>query len=655
MKNGDIKIKNGSSSLSEFVKRPLPNDEETAAFDKYMVDEARGEEIKDSLAKIYQDGQGRKIDTKSLTIKPKRGLLFNLFTFIIVIFVLAGAVYAAYNYILKINVSKQPVSLDFFAPQEVAAGQEFFYELGYKNEDQVAINDIEIRIKYPDNFIFSASDPAPSKNNDIWAISSLASHRSDIIKIRGKLVGLMNTSNIILADMTYRPENFSSEFKKSASLETKINDLGLDFSFVISNSALVGEENEIAVKFRARELNYLDNFRLDIEHPEEVEIINQTDNKVASATSTSAVPRILTDGADAWLISNLGKNENEFKIKFKVKEKKQPNVNLKIKFELPAATSTEPTKYYLFYEKDLTFEIIKSDLNINLIINGSPLDQPVNFGQTLNYSINYANKGEASMKDIIIMAVLQSDFLDRSSLLDKNNGKVDGNVISWSKSEISGLAELPSGAEGVVDFSIKLKPAAVVDLSKAYQVKSYVKYSLAGKGSSDESQSNAIINKINSDLDLIEQLRYFSDDNLAVGLGPLPPKVGQTTSLKVYWTINNNLHELDNLQVSFNLPSNIRWDGKNRASIGNLNYDSQSNKVVWQIGRLPITVYKADAEFNVSLTPAESDRNTLMIILPGTNISALDMETGQPISKILRAKTSKLEDDKMASGDGVIQ
>jgi hypothetical protein len=125
--------------------------------------------------------------------------------------------------------------------------------------------------------------------------------------------------------------------------------------------------------------------------------------------------------------------------------------------------------------------------------------------------------------------------------------------------------------------------------------------------------------------------------------------------LKVYWTINNNLHELDNLQVSFNLPSNIRWDGKNRASIGNLNYDSQSNKVVWQIGRLPITVYKADAEFNVSLTPAESDRNTLMIILPGTNISALDMETGQPISKILRAKTSKLEDDKMASGDGVIQ
>lgn len=656
MKNNDIKIKHGASSLSEFIKRPLPSDEEVEAFDQYVADEAKEKEVKDSLARIYHDDKGEEVNINTLTVKRRRGFFFNLFTFIIVMFVLAGAAYSTYNYVyLKINVAGQPVGLDFEAVKEVASGQEFFYDLIYKNEDKVALDNIEIKIKYPDNFIFLSSDPVPSRNNDTWEIPSLDSHRSDAIRIKGKLIGPSDTSAVILADMTYRPKNFSSDFKKSAVLETKINDLGLDFSFINSNNALVGEDNEIVIKFKAKEQNFINNFRVSLDYPEEVVIAAQTDDKSKSATSTPAIPLIKVSGPDSWLVSNLGKNENELKIKFKVKEKKQPSVNMKIKFELPVEAKDQPVKYYLFYEKDLSYEIIKSDLNLNIIINGSSLDQAVNFGQALNYSINYANKGETLMKDVIIMAVMESDFLDWQSLSDNNNGKVSGDSISWSKAEIPGLSELQSGAEGTIDFSLKVKPQAAIDLGKIYQVKSYVKYSLEGKSASGENQSNTIINKINSDLSLTQQLRYFSDDNLAVGSGPLPPRVGQTTSLKVYWTLNNNLHELDNLQISLTLPANVKWDGKNRSSVGALSYDSQNNKITWQIGRLPVTVYKADAEFNVSLTPAESDRNTIMVILPGTSISALDTETGVQIDKTLKAKTSKLEDDNMAGGDGVIQ
>lgn len=665
MKNNEIKIKHGSSSLSEFVKRPLPNDEEVEAFDEYVQDEAKEEEIKDSLARIYQDDQGDRVDINKMTVKNKRGFLFNLFTFAVVLFVLGGAIYGAYNYVyLKINSNRPAIDIAIKADKETAAGEEFYYELNYKNEDKVAISAIEIKVRYPENFIFLESDPSPTRNNDSWEIAGLASHRSDTIKIKGKLVGESGSSNVILADMTYTPDNFSSEFKKSASLETKINDIGLDFSFINASSALLNEENEIVVKFKAKDVNYLNNFRLSVERAPEVEIIKPQE----TATSTSLIGlAVAAGGSDVWLISNFGKNENEFKIKFKVKEKKQPSLDLKLKFELPVAPENQapsgpspsliqaPEKYYLFYEKTLTYEIIKSDLNINLIINGSALDQGVDFAQTLNYSIDYTNKGDGAMKDVIVMAVLESDFLDWQTLADKNNGKVSANTISWSKSEIPSLAELPSGAAGVIDFSLKLKPRGNIDLSKAYQAKSYVKYSIAGKAAADFSQSNIITNKINSDLDLNEQLRYFNDDNLAVGSGPLPPKVGQTTGLKVYWTINNNLHELSDLQISVSLPANVRWDNKNRASVGSINYDSLSNQVVWQVGRLPVSVYKADAEFNILVSPAETDRNKIMILLPGTALTARDAETGAQISKTLKAKTSKLEDDTMAAGDGVIQ
>ena len=614
--------------------------------------EARAEEIDDSLKNIYRDETGNQADVKRLTIKPKRGLFFNLFSLTVVLFVIAGSVYGAYNYLyLKIFSGRGAVGLAFSASREVAAGEEFFYDLNYKNEDRVGIKNIRIKAVYPENFIFISSEPAPSQGNDTWEIAALASSRGDSIRIKGKLIGPANSSSLISADLTYTPENFSSEFKKSASFESKINQSGLDFSFDRSSSAAIGEENEITVKFKTKVENYLAAFRLTVEHPEEVEIINS-----GQGTATSSEGLAVAAGAPAsWLFSNLGREENSFKIKFKIKDKLQPSVNLKLKFDYAGATSGPPIKYYKFLEQDLIFDVIKSDLNINLIINGSPLGQAVDFGQTLNYSINYANKGAGPMKDIIIMAVLESDFLDWQSLSDESHGVISGNALSWSKQEIPTLGELASGAEAVIDFSLKLKPSAEIDLSKAYQIKSYVNYSLSGKSPSGGNQSNIIINKINSDLNLSQEVRYFNDDNVAVGSGPLPPKVGQATSFKVYWTIKNNLHELNNLRLSVTLPANVSWDGKNLAAIGNLGYNSQTNQVVWQIDRLPAAAYKISAEFNVKLTPAEDDRNKIIIILPEAAASAQDSETKTQINKTLKAKTTKLEDDSLANTDGLVQ
>lgn len=658
-KNGEIKIKKGSSSLSEFTLRPMPSDEEVEAFDQYVSDEAKEEEIKDSLEKIYQDDDGNKVDVKRLTRQEKRGWLFNLFAFVLVVSVLGGAVYASYKYIyLKIS-NQSSVSIKFEAKEEIAAGEEFFYELTYKNEEKTEINNIEIRVKYPDNFVFLDAEPKPSLNNDTWDMDSLASRRSNAIKIKGKLIGPADSSNIILADITYQPQNFSSEFKKSAVFETKINDLGLDISAVNSTSALIGEENEIDFKFKAKDINYLNQFRINVEHPDEVEIIKPT---LATTTPETDAFSIAADGIDAWSISNLGKNENQFKIKFKVKEKKQPQVSIKIKFSVPQEVANQPTKYYVFYEKEIIYDVIKSDLNLNMVIDGSALDQGINFGQTLDYSISYKNVGDSDMKDVVIMAVLESDFLDWQTLNDKNNGVVSlptgqagGNTISWSKAEMPSLELLAGGAQGVIDFSIKVKNSSTVDLSKVYQVKSYASYSIDGKSIGDENRSNAITNKINSDLNLGEQLRYFNEDNIAVGSGPLPPKVGQTTSFKVYWTIDNNLHDLNNLTVSVSLPANVSWGGKNYSSTGSINYDSQSNKVIWQVGHLPITIYKASAEFSLNLTPAESDRDKIMVVLPGTNVSAVDSITSTTINKNLKAKTTKLEDDSIANTDGIVQ
>jgi uncharacterized repeat protein (TIGR01451 family) len=295
---------------------------------------------------------------------------------------------------------------------------------------------------------------------------------------------------------------------------------------------------------------------------------------------------------------------------------------------------------------------------LTLIVNGSNDDQAVDFGQTLNYSIVYKNKGETDMKDVIIMAVLQSDFLSWASLEDKKNGKNTSNAISWSKDEIPALAIISKNQEGTIDFSIKMMELGTTDPSKDYQVKSFAQFAVgaeSGVKENADNRSNTIINRIKSDLKLNEEIRYFSEDNIPVGIGPNPPKVGEKTSYKAYWKLSNNLHELNDLEIKVKLPDYAGFEGKNQATVGNVEFNNDTREIVWHIGRLPVTTFEPSAEFNISITPIEADRNKIMVILPGSKATAIDTVSNTTLEYISKAKTTKLEDDEIGANDGMVQ
>jgi len=320
---------------------------------------------------------------------------------------------------------------------------------------------------------------------------------------------------------------------------------------------------------------------------------------------------------------------------------------------------------------------LKSDLNLALIMNGERDDQGVDLGQRLNYSLVYANRGETVMNDVVLMAVLESDFLDWPTLENPLEGKEKGNTLTWSKQEVPELAELEPGQEGTIDFSLEVMETEEVEPGKDYSVKSYAQYQIGGKGEEDEdgegesgpegaatttaelepgdNQSNVIVGKINSDLSLKGKALYFNQNNVPVGTGPHPPKVGKETSYKIYWQVTNTLHELKNLEVRTTLPEHVKWNEKAAVSAGNIEYVSESREVVWHIGRLPISVQEANGEFSVSIEPTSKDKNKLMVLLSGATATATDATTEEEISDSIKAKTTKLEDDNIATGDGIVQ
>lgn len=633
--------KNNNEKISpEFTSQILPDEKEL--------------EIEESLSEIYHDQNGQLVDVKKIERK-KRSWLFYFFSFFLAFTLLSSLFYVGYNYYLG-RLPASVLNLSLEAPAAVRAGEEFFYLISYKNNGHVGIRNGNLKINYPENFVFIDSSPSSPDRHDQWPLNGIPAGGEGEIKIKGKLIGKKGEENQASITFNYTPENFSSEFIKEASALTIIESVGWEIGLNVPGTIFVGTADKIGLTFRPEEKNYLNSFRLTIDHPEEMQFIKDKETVVPDKVMKNVRPGVWDiDFTAAASEKNASSSEREISIPFLFKSKGAEKQNITIRFEALAGEN-----FRKFQEDTFPLEILKNDFNLVLFINGGRENKAVSPGETLNYSIFYSNKGENALTDAVIMAAIEGEGLDWGSLEDKTGGQVSGRTISWSKEEKAELAEIKKNDEGSIDFSLKvLDSANLKKISGSGEIKSYVQFSLAGKEAegNEDNKSNTIINKINSDLTFKEEVRYFDENNIAVGNGPLPPKVGEKTSFKVYWKISDNWHELYQVKAVAKLPEYVSWDNKSESSAGAISYDENRREVSWEIGRLPRSAYEASASFNLSLIPEEKHLNKILVILPGTTITAEDRETEGQISKTAPAKTTKLEDDEVAKAenDGIVR
>lgn len=660
-----VRTKAGDDSeFSLFVERPVPSDKEVKNFERAVEREEREKEIDSNLSEIYSDQEGGRIDVKKMNIKRRPKFIVRFLRNILILGVIGVAAYFAYSYWFSNSSDVSSLELKITAPEKILAGEEFSYQIDYHNPTKYPLSQVRLELQYPDNFIFSSASLAPNSGNYGWNLADLAPGASGSITVKGQLVAETDAAKVIFAHLSYLPGTFTSQYKKDATASTIISGLGFQVDLESSATAFINQDNEMTLVFSDIKNNNLGDFDISFALPAETDasvVLDQTASNTASSSISSSTAgsankiAIVKSGGASWQVTGLlpGLDRQEVPLTYKIRQK-SANQEIKVRLEKKMADGQS----YIFWEKSVQPELVSSDLNLTMILNGSKNDGAVNFGQPLNYSLTYANKGTSIYKDVVIMAAINGDFLDWNSLHDDKKGDVKNKTIIWTKNEIPELAEIQPGAQGEIDFSLNLLPFKDSDLGKSLTIVSYGQYSMNNKAvKGEDNKSNTITSKINSDLSLTEQVRYFNEDNVPVGSGPLPPKVGEKTSFKVFWTVKNNLHELSGTRAVFTLPSYVSWDNSVSTNVGSLSYDDATRQVVWEIGRLPVSVYRADAEFGISITPAATDRNKILVLSSGSSVSAMDTETKNTILKKTGSKTTKLEDDDIAglNNSGIVQ
>ena len=613
------------------------------------------QEINESLSEIYQDESGKMADVTSITKKKRRGFFYYFFLLIILGILTVGG-YFLYDYILSGSFNSENIGFEIISQStETVSGELKEYEITVDNSELLELHTAEVKVSFPENFVFLESQPraeiASGTKNNIWQLGRILPSSKNTIKIKGRIIGKKGDTAGFVSELRFKPENMSLEYKKESSLEVVIADTGLDISLEALSSVLVGEQSELSLSLKPKDRAYLDKLRLELSLP--------------SGTGLALLPyQVLPDQKNIvfskdrpneWLISGLAENEASLKIPFAVKSKSSETGGDSI--GVKAFYSDEKTgKQYLIDERQVVFNVIKSGLNLSLVINGSREDQGVNFGDKLTYSIAYSNKGDTDMKDVVIMAVVEGGLADFASLKDAQNGELKDNSITWTKNEIPGLATVTPGTEGMIDLTLNVLKKENAPKDRKFELKSYAQFSIGNLDrKTEDTKSNVIVNKINSALEFSESLRYFNDDNIAVGSGPIPPKVGEATVYRAYWSVGGNTHELDECYLEAILPPYVTYADKAVVNVGEVEYSESEHKITWKIGKIPLLSEPLKAEFGISFAPKEEDRNKIIVLLPGTKFEGKDTETGAQITQTQKAETTRLDDDEIGKGDGRIQ
>lgn len=647
--------KKRDSGLASFTERPLPNEKEVVDFEKAINRELRDQEIDSHLIDVYSDKRGQRVDVSQMNIKKKPNIFFSWLKKLIILGIIIIAVDFIYAQIFTSNNDISAFEIKISSPERVAVGEEFSYEIEYYNPSKYVFSELFLEMQYPENFLFDSASIDPVNGNYGFSLDSLGAGERANLTIKGSIYNSVDSLNLAIARISYLPGSFSSEFKKEASTSILINSLGFSLDLEKFNSIFVEQENELKLFFS----NFSEN--LSLNKLEEFDILfnfkDASGAELISATSSLATASA-QEGANEDLmtlkkLSSFSYHASDLK---KGLERQIATFNYKVKskvenFELEIALRKKiADKEFIFWRQVLRPELISSDLSLNLILNGSKNNQSLDFGSVLNYTLNYSNKGNKSYKDVVIMTVLEGDALDWESLNLVKGGELSAGIITWSKNNLKKLEEIKAGESGEINFSIKLDEFTPDFLAKDNTITSYAQYSVAGKEiKGNENSSNKIVNALNSDLKLKEELRYFNDDNYPVGSGPLPPRVGEKTEFRVYWTVENNLHDLREVKAVFNLPAHVSYISKEESEAGNVYYNSELNQVVWDLGLVPSSKYKLEASFSLAIIPEESDRDKILVLSPGSVISAIDTETNSLIEEKTGPKTSRLEDDEIAA------
>ena len=542
----------------------------------------------------------------------------------------------------KASFTGESIDFKISGPSETVGGSIVTYTINYTNNEVTDLEKAEISLIYPDGFSFVTSDiKSASFNDNKWNIGRIGAGQSGKLTIKGKLFGEVNSSATCAASLTYQPVNFNSSFTEHTQVATKISNLDLELEAKVPASVQPDVVFEYPIVVKNTTQADVTSIRIKTDWPDNFEM-----------TAADPAPRV----SGTWDIAKLVAGEQQ---EIKIKGKITGEVGKDSRIKTYLGLFDEQDKFYLQKEKEKLVKIVDISGELQLLVNNTK-SNIVGPGGVLDYIITYKNTGSESLKEAtVILEFSDQDLVDTTGMVVTGGEYKDGQV-TWSAANVKELADIAPERSGALALKIKATSALTVKeiTDKNFSLKATPRFISKRSGSDEEItiDGNSVETKFNSEIILSTEARYHDLAGKVVGTGPLPPKIGEKTTYRIYLNLANRTNDVTGGRLEIILGDIAEWTGIKSVSVGDLKYEG--GKVIWDIGRIPANTGQftenLKANFELSITPRVADKGKTVELVKSMSFTGSDDFTDGKLSKESGSLDTELETDFMAKGKGKV-
>ena len=551
------------------------------------------------------------------------------------IIILAALIGIAGFYIYQRNIySRESLKLEILGPGEIEVLQEAEYIVKYKNNGDTRLEAPELIFEYPAYSLPTGETSLRIIKNADDLGGAIYPGEEKILRFKARLLGKEGEVLLFKATLSYQPKNLKARYVSETTFSTQIKKVPLTFEFDLPSQIESGKDLRFRLNYYSNIDYPLSGLRAVVTYPSGFEFIESTPLSLDKTEWDIG----LLNKAQGGRIEVLGKINGE------IGEEKifQAKIGL-----------WQEGEFILLKEVAKGISLIKPSIYLRQQINGSP-QYVASPGDTLHYEIFFKNIGQDFLNNLSLIVKLEGTAFDFKTLTVPQGTFTSGDnsiVFDWKK--ISNLQFLDAGEEGEVEFWISLKEEWPISGSgdKNPVIKDNIYLSQI---------QQEFVNKVNSKL-VVSQKVFFQDEIFG-NSGPLPPKVGESTTYTVIWLARNFYNDVKNVKIKAKLPAYVELTGRifPEDKSSKFAFDSESREIIWEVGDLKISEGVAgtpapNISFQISFTPQSFQSGQTPEIIGEAEITGQDQWTGDNLEAKADGVNTTLPDDQTITNGGIIQ
>ena len=580
--------------------------------------------------------------------KQKEGFFIKWVLVLSIIFFLISFIIAALIFLRGgVDISSKNVDVRILGPVSIGGGEELSLEVIVDNKNNVDMESATVFIEYPEG-TRSHENINKELTRDSRDYGPIGSGRNVRNTFKSVLFGEQDSVKEIKVVVEYRVAGSSATFGKEKNYEIQISSAPVLVNIKYPNQIRSDQDVEFIVDITSNSSTDLNNVLFKAEYPFGFSFVDSD-------------PKPSFD-KDVFSIGLL-KPEERRTIKIRGTLQAQDNEERTFRFNIGTESENDERELGAVYvSSDKTIAVTKPSLGVSATINGSQSNEvAVRSGQSVSTVISWINNLTTRVVNANVSSSISGTMFEPKTVAVGAGGfyRSSNNTIVWDQNTQPDLAEISSGERGAVNFDFSVKNLTSSLGAGVRNPEINLNVDIEGtrfsEGNVPEQIQTTFSKKIKvaSDLDL--SARAVRTIGPIENTGPVPPKVDQTTTYTIIWSLTNSYNDVKNVRVVSQLPAYVEWEGVYSPNSENIFFNQTTNQVIWEIDNLPagsgFSSSPKQVAFRVAVTPSVSQIDSSPIIIQQASAQGQDGFAGINLTDSAGSLTTNLETDPGVSKD----